>query len=336
MPSVSVIIPLYNVQAYIRECLQSLLDQDCGDFEAICIDDGSTDATLQVARSTVGDDGRFTFIGQENAGQSAARNVGIGRARGEWLLFLDSDDYCRADTIGSLLARSRADDLDYLDFSAQSFYEDDKLRGTLYEAYDDRDQIEGVMPGTRLFVEYQRRGQYHCSPCLHFFKRELLDGCGLRFDEGHIHEDELFSPILIAQARRAAFMNEPFYQRRIRAGSSMTSARGIRDVQGTFFSMYKLREWLDGAVSWLEPDEMRAYAQRVFELAELLTRDIFVTSEAELDAFAGTLPPAQAVVFEECRCLANHLAGLLNSHSFKVGHALMRGPSWVKRKLQRS
>lgn len=334
-PRVSIIIPMYNVEAYVDECLESLIAQTYGEFEAICIDDGSTDGTLAAARAAVGDDGRFRFLQQENAGQSAARNEGIAQAAGEYLLFLDSDDYYREDTLELLVNRAVQDDLDYLDFSARAFYDERDLKRSLVEEYDKRDDIDGIMAGTQLFIEYQAREQYHCSPCLHFFKKTLLMDSGLRFDEGHIHEDELFSPILIAQARRAAFMNEPLYQRRIRRESSMTAARGIRDVRGTFASLQGLSEWLEGALAWLSPEEADAYAQRVFELSELLARDIDITPPEELDEFAKRLPPADRVAFAECRYLARHLHRVLNSHSYKVGHALMQGPSWVKRKLGR-
>ncbi|MFR3092216.1 MAG: glycosyltransferase family 2 protein [Eggerthella lenta] len=93
MPAVSVIIPMYNVRPYIEDCLLSLKRQTFGDFEALCVDDGSTDGTLEAARKAGGDDARFSFLSQANAGQSAARNAGIARATGKYVVFLDSDDY---------------------------------------------------------------------------------------------------------------------------------------------------------------------------------------------------------------------------------------------------
>ena len=80
MPAVSVIIPMYNVRPYIEDCLLSLKRQTFGDFEALCVDDGSTDGTLEAARKAGDDDARFSFLSQANAGQSAARNAGIARA----------------------------------------------------------------------------------------------------------------------------------------------------------------------------------------------------------------------------------------------------------------
>lgn len=338
-PKVSIIIPMYNVKDYIEQCLKSLTAQDFTEFEAICVDDGSTDSTLAVAHKAVGHDARFIFIEQQNAGQSAARNRAIEQAQGEFLLFLDADDYYLPETLESLYDIADAGELDYLDFSARSFYEDEDLRQVMVEEYDERPEVPGVHTGLELFAAYQKAERYHCSPCLHFFKRELLIQSGLRFEEGHIHEDELFSPVLMAQAKRAAFVDLPFYQRRIRANSSMTGSIGIHDVDGTFRSLWGLRAWLLEHLAELEPRIADAYSQRIYELAELMIRFVNGVGEDEIARYADSLPPEQRMVFNECICLARSLTRQLEevygSNAFKVGHALMKGPGWVKRKLGR-
>ncbi|PWD86178.1 glycosyltransferase family 2 protein [Ignatzschineria cameli] len=90
---ISVIVPVYKVEKYIEKCLQSLLDQTYTDFEALIIDDGSPDGSIAVAKKLVGDDSRFIFLEKENGGLSSARNYGLKYARGEYIAFLDSDDY---------------------------------------------------------------------------------------------------------------------------------------------------------------------------------------------------------------------------------------------------
>ena len=92
MPKFSIIIPVYNVAPYLRECLDSVLAQTFTDWEAICVDDGSTDGSGTILDEYVARDGRFRVIHQKNAGVSAARNVGIRKATGEYLTFLDGDD----------------------------------------------------------------------------------------------------------------------------------------------------------------------------------------------------------------------------------------------------
>src|SRR5690349_8686628 len=97
MPRLSVVVPVYNVERYLDECLASLAAQQVADFEAILIDDGSTDGSAAIAQAYADRDPRFRLISQPNAGLGAARNAGIALAQGEFLAFLDSDDKVPAD-----------------------------------------------------------------------------------------------------------------------------------------------------------------------------------------------------------------------------------------------
>ena len=97
MPFFSIIIPVYNVAPYLRECLDSVLAQTFTDWEAICVDDGSTDGSGAILDEYAAKDNRFRVIHQQNAGVSVARNTALSRIRGEWFLFLDGDDRLRPD-----------------------------------------------------------------------------------------------------------------------------------------------------------------------------------------------------------------------------------------------
>ena len=99
MPKFSIIIPVYNVAPYLRECLDSVLAQTFADWEAICVDDGSTDGSGAILDEYAVRDGRFRVIHQANAGVSAARNAALDAAKGEWFLFLDGDDMFRPDAL---------------------------------------------------------------------------------------------------------------------------------------------------------------------------------------------------------------------------------------------
>lgn len=92
-PRISVIIPVYGVEKYIAKCIQSLLDQTFKEFEAIIVDDGSPDNSITIAKNLVGNDPRFVFLEKENGGQGSARNMGIDYSRGDYIAFIDSDDY---------------------------------------------------------------------------------------------------------------------------------------------------------------------------------------------------------------------------------------------------
>lgn len=100
---VSVIVPVYKVERYIEKCMQSLLEQTYKNFEALIVDDGSPDKSIELARAVVGDDPRFVFFEKENGGQGTARNLALDNAKGDYIAFLDSDDYYESDYLDIML-----------------------------------------------------------------------------------------------------------------------------------------------------------------------------------------------------------------------------------------
>ena len=111
----SIIIPVYNVAPYLHDCLDSVLSQTFADWEAICVDDGSTDGSGDILDEYVAKDGRIKVIHQNNAGASAARNTGLRLAVGEWLCFIDGDDYVDANYLSSFFAVKHKADVNFID-----------------------------------------------------------------------------------------------------------------------------------------------------------------------------------------------------------------------------
>ena len=109
---VSVIIPIYNAYDYLRPALDSVLDQSLTDIEVICIDDGSTDHSLEIIKEYQKRDQRIRIVTENNAGVSTARNKGLVRARGEYIIFLDADDFYHPDLLLKTYNRAEADNLD--------------------------------------------------------------------------------------------------------------------------------------------------------------------------------------------------------------------------------
>lgn len=303
-PAVSVILPIYSVEDFIGECVESLIGQTFSDFEVVCIDDGSPDDSVAVAKRIVGNDARFRFFAQENAGLSAARNHGLDEARGEYIAFLDSDDKYVPEALELLYLTACADDLDYLDFTAHTFYESARMKRVLNEDYfEQRTDIAGIMTGPELFTRYQQLDEYCCPACFHFFKRSLVERIGLRFIEGIIHEDELFSPLLIAHARRAAFLNEPLYLRRMRDESIMNSRRGLRNVKGVLYVARELDAWLRRYASGADGNSVdRAFvgalSERIAMLHWIAAADSLYVEEDDLREYAAALGGDELVEFE--------------------------------------
>ena len=117
----SIIIPVYNVEPYLRECLESVLQQSFADWEAICVNDGSTDNSATILEEYGHKDDRFKIVNQPNGGLSAARNTGLKAATGEYVLFLDSDDWLEGNAL-EIVSGSLTDE-DLLCFSGRRFFE---------------------------------------------------------------------------------------------------------------------------------------------------------------------------------------------------------------------
>ena len=120
----SIIIPVYNVEQYLRECLDSVLGQTYSDWEAICVNDGSTDGSAAILEEYVVKDKRFKIVTQPNGGLSSARNTGMEVAKGDYIVFLDSDDWLELDALETLAKNLDGEDM--LCFSGRRYFEDEK------------------------------------------------------------------------------------------------------------------------------------------------------------------------------------------------------------------
>ena len=103
-PKISVIVPVYNVEKYLRRCIDSILAQTFSDFELLLIDDGSKDSSGEICEEYAGKDARIRVFHRQNGGVSTARNLGIDKAKGEWIYFVDSDDVVLPSALGTFVA----------------------------------------------------------------------------------------------------------------------------------------------------------------------------------------------------------------------------------------
>ena len=234
-PKVSVIIPVYNTEAYLPDCLESVLDQTLREIEIVCVNDGSPDRSLDILKKYAALDARVMVIDQDNQGPSCARNAGLNAASGEYVCFLDSDDMLRVDALEKLYATAKENGLEQLFFDAETFYEQEEIK----EQFQSFDQYYHsglteirIDKGPKLFAELKNMGIYRCSACLQLLSREFLNRRGLRFEPGILQEDNLFTFLCIFQAERAGKTGEAFYLRRIREDSIMTRAVSFRNVYG--------------------------------------------------------------------------------------------------------
>ena len=245
----SIVIPVYNSERYLRECLDSVRRQTFGDFEVICVNDGSTDGSAAILEEYANRDLRVKIMEQKNAGASAARNVGLSVATGKYVYFLDSDDWIVDDAMERCIAICERDNLDQLIFNSECLYADPS---TDLECLKRKAKSYQVPPelADRVFsggeaLEKARQMKYFCvCPPFRVFRLETLRRAGIRFPVGIIHEDDFFIPISICEASRVEMITDVLYVRRFRPASVSTSSGKTAEVRSlrSFLVVYLLME----------------------------------------------------------------------------------------------
>lgn len=234
-PVVSVIIPVYNGEKYLKECLDSVIRQSFSHWEMICINDGSTDGSLRILEDFARMDDRIRVLSQDNQGQSAARNAGMRCALGAYILFLDCDDRLMPDALERLTERAAEDQLDILYFDGETFFNDgldteEKFAG-YRQVYHAKITISGTLTGTEMFRTLYESGSYRVSVCMQLFRRTFLQETGMTFYPGILYEDNLFTMKTMTQAKRTGYCHQTFYMRRIRPNSIVTQSKDYRHLR---------------------------------------------------------------------------------------------------------
>ena len=220
---VSVIIPVYNVEAYVGRTLKTVFDTTASkdDFEVILVNDGTKDGSMKIVQQ-FSDRPNLTIIEQENQGLSAARNRGLEKAKGEYVWFVDSDDYLDENSIGTVLKLlSERISADVLMFP---------IRWTFLDSRDDwldyHAEKERVVNGKSIIRDLQL--PVWAAPRF-VFRRSLTENPWLFFPKGLLHEDEYFGPVLMCLADKVHVMPVPIYNYVQRAGS-IISSRAIQSA----------------------------------------------------------------------------------------------------------
>ncbi len=218
----SIIIPVYNVEQYLERCLQSVTSQNIpsNEYEIIVVNDGSTDSSEEIIKKATGYHHNIVFIDQPNSGVSSARNKGLDNARGEYILFIDSDDRIDENSISDLLDFAEKNKTDLLQF------ENSIIRDK---------QVESPLPHHSRPILFETKEDYlktcffsqriwHVEMWRFLFKRALIEDNGIRFNrEISMGEDQLFSLQCISHAGKIGYTPQKVYNYLIRSGSAMTS-----------------------------------------------------------------------------------------------------------------
>lgn len=248
MVMVSVVIPVYNAERYIEECLDSLLRQTCSDFEVICVDDGSGDRSLEILRSYEKRDGRISVLTQKNQYAGVARNAGMERANGKYLLFLDADDFFREDMLEQAVGRAEEGNTEVLVFDAIRY--DDRTKRVLGGSWKVLSKElfgEGIKPSAELSdVIYQFTTS---APWNKLFLREYVERNRFRFQALPRTNDLFFTYAALSCTERIGALNEKLLYYRVNNGASL---QGNLDASPAVFAeaLYALKDFLKERGVW--------------------------------------------------------------------------------------
>ena len=235
-PVVSVIIPAYNASRCLRETLDSVAAQcPTGIWEIVAVDDGSEDDTRDILLEYAEKYDVITVLTQTNKGQGAARNAAIRNSKGEYVLFLDSDDLLAENAIQTLCNVALEKDLDLLHYNGEAFFENADLERrfpfyvTAYRYYFESNE---TMNGAELYCRMKKERAYSVSPCLAMYRKAYLEKNNIYFEEGIFHEDNYFTMRCLILAERVSHINDKVLLRRIHENSVMTSRKEFRHFYG--------------------------------------------------------------------------------------------------------
>ncbi len=208
-PTVSIIVPVYNVEKYIRRCLDSIVAQTFTDWECILVDDGTPDNSGKICDEYAARDSRFVVIHKANGGVSSARNAGLDVAKGEWIAFVDADDWIESFTYKRALDLAKENNADLVQWNVTNFNDKEEMKSL-------RKLVSGQFDFTKMPTYFEP------SMCAKVFKKTVAQG--LRFPESiALSEDRLFALQVYLSSRNCYYTDEVFYHYYMRENSASHS-----------------------------------------------------------------------------------------------------------------
>lgn len=222
---VSVIVPVYNIEMYIQKCMDSVLEQDYKEIELIIIDDGSSDRTGEICKKYAEIDARVFYVKKENEGQGIARTMGLQLAKGEYVMFVDGDDWLEDGAIRNLVCIAEKEDADI-------------VVGDMWYVYNDGENLRKEYSKIRYedgqiilcHENPEKINRLRAFTCGKLFESNFLKSVGFEQSKG-IYEDVASIPFLMAQGKKIVYVNRPVYNYlKTRQNSSIHNVNKINDM----------------------------------------------------------------------------------------------------------
>ena len=218
----SIIIAVYNIQDYIDACISSMLRQTSNNLEIILVNDGSNDNSLQKMYQWKEKDDRIKIINKKNGGLSSARNAGLKYATGDYILYVDGDDWLADNAIETITKYLNTHgEVDMLCFDYYAYYDDKHKKLTSFNA------PSGIIDGLSFF----ERSSFKMTAWSKVYRKSFLETINLRFLEGRLHEDLSYTIPLCLCAQRVGYINSPLYYYRQNRDGSIMKKISYKNVQ---------------------------------------------------------------------------------------------------------
>lgn len=240
MIEISIIIPVYNVEKYLNQCLESIYKLDLSNKEIILINDGSTDNSLNILKEYKEKYSEKTIlISQENKGLSEARNIGVRSSSGKYILFIDSDDFVDYKILENFLKEGLYYKEDILMGNSSNYYGDRIIK----DFYPDRLKNIGEKKGLFFLEERIKRKCFYLGVWRNLYKKEFLLKNNLFFEKGILHEDNLFTPIAFCLAEKVRYSQKYFYFYRQTNSTSITKSKNKKRYVDLLIIIEKLLQF---------------------------------------------------------------------------------------------
>jgi len=281
--SLSIITPFFKSESYIEDCIKSLLNQDLEDVQYIFVNDGSPDKAEDIVRRYARDDDRFLILKKENGGQSSARNLGMKYAKGDYILYVDSDDYLEPNVLGTMVKTAKDNRLDILRAVICDVFEGKK------EQIDELDAPGTVMSGR----ERLSHNKLSYSLCANMYRREFLIDNNITFLEGVFHEDMDYVPRTFYYAKRVMDIDLFFYDYVTRDGST-TNCYNAKRIEDVYMVAETVSIFVDEKV---DEDIYEAFFREYLAFLYANVVNLCVLSGHLLNEFLGKDSRQQKVIF---------------------------------------
>lgn len=309
-PKISVIIPIFNAEKYLEKCLKSIINQTFDDIEIICVNDGSTDKSLDILNRFSKKDKRFKIFSTKNNGQGSARNFGLKKAAGEYVSFVDADDWISEDSFELLYEKAKSFDLDILFFQMINYINStgSLVETELYNYSVFLNNLDINIPFSYVDIK-DYLFQIAVCPVSKLYKKSFLDKNDLFFNENMIFEDNVFFYNAFLKAKNVSFIDKKLYYRR-RHSESVTqniSEKSFDIILATneMLKLFKNNNWYNQFKEGLINHTFSMILEWFFKVNVILQVDFFVKIKFEsmalnelCDDFKNYLNDEQSIIHE--------------------------------------